>query len=197
MSLADETREKWAVDNWGGVAYLVILALISLGLVGLWMYMRRTGALSHSEGGPGEPAPGDDEPRVLRRVVVRVYAAPQQSDAVAAFQSDSSELAEYGYRPVSQSWAQGQWDAGAWIIALLLCVVLIGFLVFAYMLIVKPDGTLTVTYQLAETSAPQEPGPPSSASIRERIAQLDDLRAAGVISDEEYAAKRAKIIDAL
>jgi hypothetical protein len=33
---------------------------------------------------------------------------------------------------------------------ILLCIVLIGLLVFVYMLIVKPAGTLTVTYQLAQ-----------------------------------------------
>jgi hypothetical protein len=107
-----------------------------------------------------------------------------------------------GYRAAGQSWAQGQWGCGAWLFALLLCIVLVGFLVFIYMLIVKPDGTLTVTYELAEASTPQRsephaPEPPAPASIRERLAQLDDLHASGVISHEEYAAKRAKLIDAL
>lgn len=36
--------------------------------------------------------------------------------------------------------------------ALLLCVIVIGILVFIYMLIVKPAGTLTVTYELRLTS---------------------------------------------
>lgn len=34
----------------------------------------------------------------------------------------------------------------AFTVALLLCLLLIGILVFIYMLVVKPDGTLTVTY---------------------------------------------------
>jgi hypothetical protein len=44
-------------------------------------------------------------------------------------------------------------DAGATrrrFIALLLCLVLIGLIVFLYMLIVRPGGHLTVTYQLHE-----------------------------------------------
>ena len=40
--------------------------------------------------------------------------------------------------------------------ALLLCFLLIGIVIFLYMLLVKPAGTLTVTYQLRESAvAPQ------------------------------------------
>jgi hypothetical protein len=49
--------------------------------------------------------------------------------------------------PAAQSWAGGQWGLGAFLAALVLCVVLLGLLVFLYLLIVKPDGTLTVTYR--------------------------------------------------
>ena len=55
-------------------------------------------------------------------------------------------MATQGYYPTSQTWAPGSYGCGAFIFALILCLVLIGFLVFVYMLIVKPDGTLTVTY---------------------------------------------------
>ena len=191
------------MDRWEIAGPLLVICTVGgLTLIGVLVLVdearkKQTGASADPEDGPSALVPGDHEPRVLRRVVVRVYRALQQQDAVAAFQSDASELADYGYRPISQSWAQGQWGAGAWIGALLLCIVLIGLLVFAYMLIVKPDGTLTVTYQLAEASAPQQPEPPAPASVRERLAQLDDLHTSGVISDEEYAAIRAKIIDAL
>lgn len=42
--------------------------------------------------------------------------------------------------------------------ALILCVLLIGILALIYMLIVKPAGTLTVTYELrAESLATQMP----------------------------------------
>ena len=66
-------------------------------------------------------------------------------------------MAAKGYFPVSQSWAPGQWGAGAFITALLLCLIVIGILVFIYMLVVKPDGTLTVTYErrAAEKTCPR------------------------------------------
>jgi hypothetical protein len=79
-------------------------------------------------------------------VIVRVYKGRQQRDAIGAFQKDAAKLAHQGYVPMSQSWAQGQWGCGAFLVAIVLFVVLIGILVFIYMLLVKPEGTLTVTY---------------------------------------------------
>lgn len=38
---------------------------------------------------------------------------------------------------------------------------------------------------------------PSQSTIQDRLAQLDDLHGSGVITDDEYAAKRSKIIDEL
>lgn len=66
---------------------------------------------------------------------------------MALYQADAANMAAAGFFPISQSWAPGTYGCGAFLIALLLCVVLIGILVFIYMLIVKPDGTLTVTYE--------------------------------------------------
>lgn len=69
----------------------------------------------------------------------------------------------------------------------------------------KPDGTLTVTYMKHETSAPPgavppptvEPATPLPAerSLAGRLTQLDEARKAGLISEEEHAARRAKILD--
>jgi hypothetical protein len=79
---------------------------------------------------------------------------------MAHYQADAERLASQGYFPVSQSWAPGSYGCGAFLLALLLCVVLIGILVFVYMIIVKPDGTLSVTYEwrgaapVAETYLP-------------------------------------------
>ncbi len=83
---------------------------------------------------------------MIAPVLVRVYQG-SQSSATADFQRDSAYLAGHGYFPVSQSWAAGSWGCGAFLVALLLCLVLVGFLIFVYMLVVKPGGTLTVTYQ--------------------------------------------------
>jgi hypothetical protein len=61
-------------------------------------------------------------------------------------------MANQGFYPTSQTWVPGSYGCGAFLLALLLCVILIGILVFIYMLIVKPAGTLTVTYELRLTS---------------------------------------------
>jgi hypothetical protein len=87
-----------------------------------------------------------------QQVIVRTYKG-SQSRAMAAYQNDSAMLAAQGYFPVSQSWVPGEYGCGAFLVALLLCFVLVGILVFIYMLIVKPDGTLSVTYELRTVPA--------------------------------------------
>lgn len=79
-------------------------------------------------------------------VVVRTYQGRSQNEAVKWFTRDAEAFGAAGYAPVSQSWAQGSWGCGAFLVALLLCFLLVGILVFIYMLVVKPRGTLTVTY---------------------------------------------------
>ena len=131
------------------------------------------------------------------KTLVRTYTAHQLPDAVVEFRANADDLAKLGYTPTSQTWAAGQWGCGAWLVALILCVFLIGILVFIYMLIVKPDGTLTVTYSLREDvaiSAPPAPTP-AAASHEDRIGKLAELHDAGVISDEEFASRRSKILD--
>ena len=85
-----------------------------------------------------------------QQVIVMTYKGSQEA-ATAAFQADAAKLAAQGYVPTSQSWAPGAYGCGSFLVALLLCIVLIGILVFIYMLFVKPDGTLSVTYELRET----------------------------------------------
>lgn len=100
------------------------------------------------------PVPSGKEPIVLKKqgnrdVIIRTYSGNQDS-ATAQFQSDSVKMAAQGYFPTSQSWAPGSHGCGSFIIALLLCVIVVGVLVFIYMLLVKPAGTLTVTYERRE-----------------------------------------------
>jgi hypothetical protein len=97
--------------------------------------------------GEEEPAPLLGQSSNQAGVIVRSYRAKSQAEAAKLFQADAAQMAMAGYYPVSQSWAPGQWGCGAFLVALLLALVLIGFLIFIYLLIVKPDGTLTVTYQ--------------------------------------------------
>lgn len=83
------------------------------------------------------------------RIVTRTYRGSQKS-ATAAFQADALKMAEAGYFPTSQMWAPGSYGCGAFVLAIFLFVALIGILAFIYMLIVKPRGTLSVTYELRE-----------------------------------------------
>lgn len=138
------------------------------------------------------PKNPQDRPPTL----TQVYRGAQQADAVAAMRKDAEELAKWGYAPTSQSWAQGQWGGGAFLIAIVLMILLVGFLIFLYMLIVKPWGSLTVTYT-KQGPPPAEPAAPSPVdrSLSGRLTQLDDARKTGLISDEEHAARRAKILD--
>lgn len=79
-------------------------------------------------------------------IVVREYKG-KLADATRQFQADAARMAETGYYPVSQNYQPGSWGAGAFIVAVLLFLILIGIFVFIYMLLVKPAGTLVVTYQ--------------------------------------------------
>jgi hypothetical protein len=100
---------------------------------------------------------------------VRTYKAKNQEAAAQAFQHDAASLAAAGYVPVSQSWAQGTYGCGSFLIALLLCILIIGFLIFIGMLFVKPDGTLTVTYQYREENQDVPAGGASSSSSSARM----------------------------
>ena len=85
------------------------------------------------------------------RTIIVTYKGSQEQ-ATEAFQIDAARKSGQDYYPTSQSWAPGSYGCGAFLLALLLCFVLIGILVFIYMFIVKPAGTLSVTYELRSTS---------------------------------------------
>jgi hypothetical protein len=69
------------------------------------------------------------------------------------FLKDAQRMEKKGYYPVSENWVAGSYGAGAFILALLLCFLVVGFLIFIYMLIVKPAGKLTVTYEYMDAKA--------------------------------------------
>lgn len=89
--------------------------------------------------------------KARKKMITKSYIG-KQDKAHSLFQADSVKMAEHNYYPTTQNWSQGQYGCGSFLIALALCFVLIGILIFIYMLIVKPDGTLSVTYELKETS---------------------------------------------
>lgn len=86
-----------------------------------------------------------------QNVIVKTYTGSQER-AAASFQEDAAAMADKGYFPTSQSYAPGSYGCGAFLGALLLCIVLIGILIFIYMLLVKPDGILSVTYEYRGTA---------------------------------------------
>jgi hypothetical protein len=66
--------------------------------------------------------------------------------ATAAYQHDADAMARDGWFPTGQTYQPGSWSGGQFLLALLLCLLLVGILIFVYMLIVKPAGVLVVTY---------------------------------------------------
>jgi len=80
-------------------------------------------------------------------MIVRTYRGTYRQ-ALASFQAEAALLEKEHYAPGQPNWVADQYDCGAFLVALILCILLIGFLIFIYMLIVKPDsGILTVQYQ--------------------------------------------------
>ena len=181
----------------------LLVASITTGLIGLLvrrMFLRRS-----------DPHPGSDaasatatlEAIALARtpVLVRTYRGDSQADTDATFRVEAEVLGRHGYVPTSQSWSPGQWGCSAFVVAVLLFWLLIGILILFYLLIVKPEGTLTVTYELrsgvadmpqAGTRPPQ--GSVADHSLARRLADLDEARRAGLLTDDEYAEKRREIL---
>ena len=80
-------------------------------------------------------------------ILVEAYKGKQR-EATACFQAHSIVMAAEGYLPTWQSWAPGEWAREAYIVAVLLIFLFgIGILILGYLLIVEPDGTLTVAYE--------------------------------------------------
>jgi hypothetical protein len=121
--------------------YSTLIGLIVIGLfiVGIRALSRRM-FVENS----GVPSGAAKQP-----VVVRTYKGSPES-AARLFHAEAAEMAKQGYFPVSQSYTPGAYTCGEFLVALLLVIVLIGILVFIYMLIVKPPGTLQVTYELRQ-----------------------------------------------
>jgi len=87
---------------------------------------------------------------------VKTYKG-KKDRAAKAFEEDAKLMAKDGYFPASQSFEQGSWGFVAFIVALLLCLLLIGVIALVYMLLVRPAGTLTVTYEYRGNSAENTP----------------------------------------
>jgi hypothetical protein len=114
------------------------------------------------------------------KVVIKTYKGRQKA-ATAQFQKDAVKLALQGYYPTTQAWAEGQYGCGDFLVALVLCFVLIGIIIFIFMLLVKPAGTLTVTYELKEA-----PPPPVPVYVQAPAVQLPAAFPAPPIAAKKY-----------
>lgn len=130
---ATRSRGPWATLR-GRIEPGPLIVLLLLLAVIVW----------HARRGQGEWA--GSSPGLGSKTVTRTYSGSAQR-AAEAFQRDAVSLARDGYFPISQIYTPGSHGCGAFLVALLLFVVLVGILIFIYMLIVKPDGTLVVTYE--------------------------------------------------
>ena len=90
------------------------------------------------------------------QIIVKTYIG-REAETTMNFQADAAVMAAQGYSPVFQSWAPGQWQSRTFIAVLLLCFLIVGIPALVYMLIVTPDGALTVTY-MSSTGDPTPEG---------------------------------------
>jgi len=97
----------------------------------------------------------DSEPKE-NPYIVKDYKGVR-TKAQELFLKDAKKLAKKNYFPVSETYEQGTWGCGSFVLALLLCLIVIGIIIFIYMIIVKPVGILTVTYKYAETEKLNKP----------------------------------------
>ncbi len=98
---------------------------------------------------PVTQKPENSQDTNQKQIIVKTYTG-NQTQATQLFQTDLELMAAQGYFPISQSWAPGSYGCGSFLVALALCFILVGFIVFIYMLIVKPDGTLSVSYEFRD-----------------------------------------------
>ena len=134
------------------------------------------------------------ERRALPETIVRTYRANSQPEAASALRREAHALGLAGYEPTTQSWAQGQWRGDQFLVALALCVIFVGLLIFLYMLVVKPPGTLSVIFARSN-SPPRAQELTIDLALKDRLAELAAARGAGLITEEEYLLKRAQLIE--
>ena len=127
-------------------AIVGLAAVLGIAVVVIWFVLYRwSGGRGSGEGAAWRATNGTE---VWGNFLVRTYRGRQQSQAIASYVKDAETLAQRGYAPVGQSWGDGQWDGGAFLIALILCLFGVGLILLAYMAIFRPGGSLCVTYRL-------------------------------------------------
>jgi hypothetical protein len=118
----------------------VELAILIAGVVGVAILV----VLRMNPG--GEAAKRVPPAMIGEDIIVRTFRANSPASAARWYQEDLSDLVDHGYLPVTQTWQPGEWRSGAFVAALLLLFVGIGVLVFLYLVVMRPPGTMIVTY---------------------------------------------------
>lgn len=136
---------------------------------------------------PTPPTPGQTP-------VIRRYKGDQRL-ATTLFEADAERMSRLGYHPASQVWAPGSYGVAAFVVAVLLTILLVGILILVALLMAKPPGTLLVTYELSQ-SAEQTTWPSAGTgpALSDRLGQLAAARNAGLISPQEFDAKRSELL---
>lgn len=125
--------------------------------------------------------------------IVRSYTGTEQSTN-NLFKKESITLANKGYQIVSQNYTPGNWSGIQFLIALLLCFILVGIIIFIYMIIVKPQGTLTVTYKLTDSGRVATKNDTSKA---DELMKLVKLRDDNILTEREFQDQKEKLLNSL
>jgi hypothetical protein len=113
--------------------------------------------------------------------LVRRYALDRGGEE--KFRQEVEILGQHGYLPATQSADGGHIHAGR-------LLVTGGLSVFAGSSGIRSQGSITVTFA-RQASAPT----PAPADLSGRLSALEAAKTAGLLTNEEYAAKRAAILD--
>ena len=87
--------------------------------------------------------------KVKQSVIIKTYKGNEENSR-RLFEYDKIEMQRQGYFPTSINYTPGSWGCSSFLIAALLIVIIIGIVAFFYMIIVKPAGYLSVTYELKD-----------------------------------------------
>lgn len=101
-----------------------------------------------------------------KTTVIRLYKGTH-SQASKAYIADSVRMNRQGYEATGQVWSGGSYGLGAFLLALVLCLVIVGIIIFVYMLVVPPPGTLTVTYTQMESVVTEKTCPVCAENVKE------------------------------
>lgn len=80
-------------------------------------------------------------------MTVRPYRAKSEAAARLLYEADEPRMEADGYNSVQHQWVPGNRGPGPYLLAGFLCLWLIGIPLLIYLLWVKPDGSLLVTFE--------------------------------------------------